>query len=609
LELLILLALREGQLITRSEIADRLWASEVFVDTEHGINTAIRKLRYVLRDDPDDPQFIQTVVGMGYRFIAPVTTVQQPVSEAVLAGGTSVRAASVDPVQPEETIPAEALNGGTALPTRNPRDRAWIGLTVLAVLLVTIVTVTLNAHTLGDRLLHRNAQPAITSLAVIPLENLSGDPNQEYFADGMTDELITMLAKDSTLHITSRTSVMQYKGAHQPLPDIARTLHVGAILEGSVSRSTNRVHMTLQLIRADTDTHLWAESYDRDANDVAMLPDDAARAIANRLNSAAVSSPAARYVNPEAHDAYLRGLYYWYAGPNESAGKYFKIATTLQPDYALGWSGLASYYSLGADTTMDPDEALPKAEESAAKALELDPSLADAHLSMGAIILFRRWDFSRADQEVLRAIELDPQFAQAYHFHAMILASMNRQTEAIEAQKKATALNPYIRPWALPRAFLWARQYDAALQDALPRVDAIPDIDYLNFTVARIYYAKKMDKEAAQFLEKSLLLSNDSKSAPGIKRAYQQGGYRGLVSWQLHQLQIKSKSQFVSPLDQAILYAQLGNREQTFSFLEQSFRKRIPDLVFLQCDPEFDFLHADPRYRSLIQRIGLPSES
>jgi TolB-like protein/DNA-binding winged helix-turn-helix (wHTH) protein len=609
MELLILLASREGQLVTRSEIADRLWASEVFVDTEHGINTAIRKLRYLLRDDPDNPQFIQTVIGMGYRFIAPVTTLQGPSTEAVPPGAASIEPAALDPIQPKEAISAEALPGGVTLPIPKPRYPAWIGLTALTALIVTIAIVTLGAHPLGERLLLRSPQPVITSLAVIPLENLSGDPNQEYFADGMTDELITMLAKDSTLHITSRTSVMQYKGAHRPLTEIARTLHVDAIVEGSVSRSSNRVHMTLQLIRADTDTHLWAESYDRDTEGVALLPDNAARAISNRLNSASPSSGRARFVKPEAHDAYLRGLYYWYAGQNESAGKYFKLATSLQPDYALGWSGLSSYYGQSADNSMDPDEALPKAEEYAAKAIELDPLLADAHLSMGATILFRRWDFSRADQEVLRAIEVDPQFAQAWHFHAMILATMNRQTEAIDAQKKAIELNPYIRPWALPRAFLWARQYDAALQDALPRLEATPDLDFLNYMVARIYYAKKMDKQAAQFYEKSLLLSNDSKSAASIKRAYQQGGYRALVSWQLNQLQIKSKSQFVSPFDQAILYAQLGDREKTVTLLEQSFRKRSPELVFLQCDPEFDFLHADPRFRSLAQRIGLPPAS
>ena len=243
MELLILLASREGQLVTRSEIADRLWASEVFVDTEHGINTAIRKLRYLLRDDPDNPQFIQTVIGMGYRFIAPITTVQKPSSEAVRPGAASMEPAALDPIQPKEAISAEALTGAPTLPTPNPRYPAWVGLTALAALLITIPIVTLGAHPLGERLLHRNPQPVISSLAVLPLDNLSGDSSQDYFADGMTDELITMLAKDSSLRIVSRTSVMQYRGARRPLPEIARALHADAILEGSVSRSADQVHM------------------------------------------------------------------------------------------------------------------------------------------------------------------------------------------------------------------------------------------------------------------------------------------------------------------------------------------------------------------------------
>ena len=243
MELLILLASREGQLVTRSEIADRLWASEVFVDTEHGINTAIRKLRYLLRDDPDNPQFIQTVIGMGYRFIAPVTTVQTPSSEAVPPGAASMEPAAPDPIQPKEAISAEALTGAPTLPSPKPRYPAWVGLTALAALLITIPIVTLGAHPLSERLLHRNPQTVISSLAVLPLENLSGDSSQDYFADGMTDELITMLAKESSLRIVSRTSVMQYRGARRPLPEIARALHADAILEGSVSRSADQVHM------------------------------------------------------------------------------------------------------------------------------------------------------------------------------------------------------------------------------------------------------------------------------------------------------------------------------------------------------------------------------
>ena len=349
MELLILLASREGQLVTRTEIADRLWASEVFVDTEHGINTAIRKLRYLLRDDPDNPQFIQTVVGMGYRFIAPVNAVQTPSSEAVPPGAASMEPAAPDPIQPKEAISAEALTGAPTLPSSSPRYPAWVGLTALAALLITIPIVTLGAHPLGERLLSRNPQPVISSLAVLPLENLSGDSSQDYFADGMTDELITMLAKESSLRIVSRTSVMQYRGARRPLPEIARALHADAILEGSVSRSAHQVHMNLQLIRADNDSHLWADSYQRDANDVA-LPDEAAKAIANQLHRAVPDLKAIRYVNPAAHDAYLHGNYLWFGDHMEQSGAWFRKAIDLQPDYALAWAGLADYYGEGIAT-------------------------------------------------------------------------------------------------------------------------------------------------------------------------------------------------------------------------------------------------------------------
>ena len=251
--------------------------------------------------------------------------------------------------------------------------------------LVTISILTLGPHPLAARFLDRDTHAAIASLAVLPLANLSGDPNEEYFADGMTDELTTMLAKDSTLRIVSRTSAMQFKDAHRSLPEIARALNVDAILEGSISRSSNQVHMTLQLVRGDTDSHLWAESYDRDTNDVAALPDDAARAIAARLNSSTPPHANGRYINPEAHDAYLRGHYDWVVGRNEDAGRYYQQAVDIQPDYALGWTGLADYYAMGAiGGVLDPLQALPQAEAAARKAVELDDSLPRAHADFGA---------------------------------------------------------------------------------------------------------------------------------------------------------------------------------------------------------------------------------
>src|SRR6202789_317212 len=318
MELLILLAARGGNLITRTEIAERLWGNEVFVDTEHGINTAIRKIRYVLGDDSEEPRFVQTVMGKGYRFVGPVVAVQ-----AAPAEGPATLSKAWSP--PKDDVPASSvpleLPGADAAPVpHHPRLLIWIAAsTVLALL---IVGISLRARSRKSYAL----KPGITSLAVLPLDNLSGDSGQNYFADGMTDELTTMLAKNSTLRITSRTSAMQYKGAHRPLREIAQALGVDGILEGSVERSGDKVHMTIQLIQAASDTHLWAESYDRNANDVITLPTEAAQAIAKRLNTTAVGLAPARYVNPEAHDACLRGKFFLYTN-GSGAGPYFKKAT------------------------------------------------------------------------------------------------------------------------------------------------------------------------------------------------------------------------------------------------------------------------------------------
>ncbi|HEV7216070.1 MAG TPA: winged helix-turn-helix domain-containing protein, partial [Chloroflexota bacterium] len=401
MELLILLAARNDDLVTRTEIAERLWDKEVFVDTEHGINTAIRKIRHVLGDDFEEPRFVQTVMGKGYRFVGAAVAVEAapaeiptplskpwpPLKDAVSASGAAL----------------ELPGAGPAPVPRKPRLLIWIAPS--AVLALLIVGVGLRAHG------RKSAAPKseITSLAVLPLDNLSGDPAQNYFADGMTDELTTMLARNSTLRIVSRTSAMQYKGAHRPLRDIARALGVDGVIEGSVARADGKVHMTLQLIDAPTDTHLWADSYDRSNNDVAALPGEAAQAIAKRLNSSAPMLRPARYVNPEAHDAYLRGMYLFYTN-GDASGPYFKKAIELQPDYALGWAGLSGYYGSGAGGTQDPQKALEPMEAAARKAVELDDTSPEAHLALGAALFANKWDWAGADRELLRAIELDPQY-------------------------------------------------------------------------------------------------------------------------------------------------------------------------------------------------------
>jgi TolB-like protein len=291
---------------------------------------------------------------------------------------------------------------------------------------------------------------------VLPLDNLSGDSSQDYFADGMTDELITMLAKESSLRIVSRTSVMQYRGARRPLPEIARALHADAILEGSVSRSADQVHMNLQLIRADTDSHLWADSYERDANDLA-LPDEAAKAIANQLHRAVPAVKANRYVNPAAHDAYLHGNYLWFGTHMEESGAWFQKAIDLQPDYALAWAGLADYYGEGVVVdVLDPRTSIVPEEQAAERALELDPNLPQAHQAMAAMFLIDRWDWADADREILRAISLDPQNGELYYLRACLLQAVNRNAEAIELGKKSMEIDPFSRPYALAGLYVCA---------------------------------------------------------------------------------------------------------------------------------------------------------
>jgi TolB-like protein/DNA-binding winged helix-turn-helix (wHTH) protein len=594
LELLILLATKRGQVVTREEIAKCLWESGVFVDTEHGINTAIRKIRQALGEDKEQPRFVQTVSGQGYRFIAPLV-IESAVSETQALGAIP----AVEPSDSTATQPTQQ--------SQSPRRLPWLvagALTVLAVLLLAVV---LGPRSLVGRLLHRGSKPAIGSLGVLPLDNLSGDPGQEYFADGMTDELITMLAKNSTLRIPSRTSVMQYKGVHKPLPEIARALNVDGIVEGSASRSGGTVHMTLQLIRADTDTHLWAESYDGNANDIVSLPGEAALAIAKRLNASVAQPSAARYVNPEAHDDYLHGRYLWFASKNDEAGEYFKKAVALQPDYAPGWSGLSEYYGAGAvDGLLDPAKSLAPQEAAALKAVELDDTSADAHLSLCAAYFIARWNWARADQECKRAIALDPEFDEALHFRAKIYAALGRQQEAIEVQKKAMEINPFARPFALAYSYQLARQYDAALTDAHQRLESAPDNADLHWILSETYRCKGMHKEYVQELEKLLSLRGEGASATRVRRDYERGGYTAVVRGQINDLNRTPSSTYVSPVELALLYAQLGDRDRTLALLEQGFREHSPYLLWIQCDPAYDFLHADERYRSIIQRLGLP---
>ena len=586
LRVLKLLLERPGQTIPREELREHIWGGATYVEFDQGLNYCIRQIRLALGDNAASPVYVETLPKQGYRFLP-----------AVVHGDGSGTARGVPipadgpPEPPNQHQPFEAPDSVSWIRTK----RSWwfVAAGLCALLIIFPVW------------MHLASKPRIASLAVLPLDNLSGDPSQDYFADGMTDELITMLAKNSTLRIVSRRSVMQYKRAHRPLPEIARGLGADGILEGSVTHSNTGVHVTVQLIDARTDTHLWAESFDRNMSGSVSLPREVAQSVARKLRSSLPETASTRYVRPEAHDAYLRGHYLWFRGHDDQAAEYFKKAVELQPDYALAWTGVADVNVVDAGYK-PPKVLMVQAKAAALKAVSLDDSLAQAHLSLCRVNFFIDWDWSRALQECDRAIELDPKFSEAYHTRSEILAALNRQTEALELARKAAELDAFSRPWALPASLLRARQFDAAINEARARLVLDPDDDGELSVLDGAYRAKGMWKEAFESSYKTLVLHGNATRASDELQDFQRGGYRAVIQGRLNYRKKQSQSHYVSTYLLAGLTAQLRQPDETLAFLAQALEEHQGYLVFVQCDPDFDFLHADERYRSIVRRIGLP---
>ncbi len=601
MELLILLLEREGSVVTRQEIVDRLWGKDVFVDTEHGINTAIRKIRQALKDDPDNPRFVHTVPGKGYRFVTETNgrSAQQPGSPPPESGQP-----------PQEAAPSAVEASGRAeLSRRNPtaRPTAQSKWTKFAAIIVACMAVAaLLIYSLRNRIFPSSHDSQIHSIAVLPLANLSGDPSQDYFADGMTDELITALAKNRSLRVVSRTSAMQYKGAQRPVRDIARELGVDGVLEGSVSRSANRVHMTVQLIYAPTDTHVWAESYDRDLNQAYSLPEELSQTVAKEVKTATSPAPAPRYINPEAYDAYLRGRFFWVAWDFPQAMTNFEKAIQLQPDYAAAWSWLSGTYTLEAiDGSRPASEVSAHAESAARKALELDDSLADAHYSMCAWYHFFAWDLPRADAECRRAIELSPSYGELHYLHHWVLMAMDRQYEAALEVKRDAELDPFARAWALGCFYLAQRQFDSAISELQMQSRIRPDDWGVHENLSTAFWLKGMYRESEQEFEKLLQLAGRPESVIALRKAWERGGEKAVAQWEVEDIKARARKQYVSSyvLAQAVSYS--GDKDETVKYLSEAFGQHDPNLINIQNDAVFDFVHSDPRYQALVRKIGL----
>jgi TolB-like protein/Tfp pilus assembly protein PilF len=474
---------------------------------------------------------------------------------------------------------------------------------------------------LRDRLRCRAGPGRIESLAVLPLDNLSHDPEQDYFADGMTEELITDLAKISALRVISRTSVMRYRRTEKPLSQIAQELNVDGVVEGSVQRSGNRVRITAQLIQAATDKHLWAESYERDLRDVLSLQDEVARAIASEIKVKLTPQEqtrlaSARPVNPEAHGLYLKGRYYWNKRTPETLKKsleYFQQAIEKDPGYAPAYAGLAdSYDMLGAGSyrVLPPKEAYPKAEAAAMKALELDSTLAEAHTSLGWSKWVFDWDWQGAEREYKQAIELNPNYANAHHWYAGYLLDMGRYTEAIGEDRKAESLDPLsliISADLGDEALGPAGLYDQEMEQCRKTLEMDPNFAQAHMCLADSYVRKGMHKEAIAEFEKAIELSAGSLVyVSALGSTYARAGRRDDAIKILNELKARSKQGFVAPDNFASIYAGLGDKDQAFAWLEKAYEERTDAIIGVSAEPWFDPLRSDPRFQELLRRVGLP---
>ena len=602
-QILVMLLDHPGEVVTREELQKKLWPADTFVDFDHGLNKAINKIREALGDSAESPRFVETVARRGYRFLVEVKLADAaPLPNSALA------------TQPS---PATEIGDRPPLAGNLPARKSLLPLpalkiSVFALLLLTAALAIWKFHS------SNRPSPAIRSLAVLPLESLSSDASQDYFADGMTDELIADLGQISALRVISRTSVMVYKHARKPLPQIARELNVDAVVEGTVLRSGDRVRITAQLIEASSDKHLWSQSYEGELRDTLALQSQVARAIAEQIRinvnpqeQAALKN--VKVVNPRAYESYLKGRFFWNkrtADGLKVALAYFNQAIDEDPNYAQAYSGLADTYALLGDwqyAVMTPKEALPKAKAAAVKALELDTALGEAHNSLAFCLDGYDWDFDSAGKEFRRAIELNPGYATAHHWYAWHLSLLGRYDEAIAEMKKAENLDPLslIINADLAELLVLAHLSDESIQQSRKTIEMDSNFAFAHNQLAQAFLQKHLNEEAVAELQKALQLSPGSPTImANLARGYVASGKRGEALKLLNDLKKRSNSTYSHGSEIAVIYAALGDTDQAMNCLEKSYQERFNPGVLLR--PGFDPLRSDPRFQALVRRIGLP---
>lgn len=614
-QILAVLLEKPGEIITREELRSRLWPRDTFVDFDHGLNNAVMRVREVLGDSSESPRFVETIPRRGYRFIAPVEEASYPLPAPAAAEGE--RAPSNGHSEATVADLTESLPATTAKP---PASRtmifAWIGLGALALGLITTLFLYYGHSSNSDG----GATQANTSLVVLPLENLSGDKDQEYFADGMTDELIANLAKIRSLRVISRSTAMAYKGTHKPLSEIARELKVDAVVEGTVLRVGNRVRITAELVQVSTDHHLWADTYESQIGDVLTLQNRVSSAIVSEIRINLTPEDRERLaktpaVAPEAYENYLKGRYYWNKRTDENLTKaigYFEEATKQDQQYALAYAGLSDCYAIISATifgTMPSSVSAPRAKAAAQHALEIDPTLAEAETSLATVNFNYDWDWSGAAAGFQRAIQLNPSYATAYQRYSLYLMAMGRTQESFDEINKARELDPLSISinFSLGWRLYMARQYDRAIEQLRNTLEMDPSYELAHLVAGQAYDQKGQFDQAIVELRQAVDLSHGTPMMiSALAHAYGRSGNKIEAEKLLAQLTSNSKTEYVSPYYFAIIQAGLGDNESAMDWLEKALADHSNGLVFLQVEPQLDGLRSNPRFSTLQKKMNFP---
>ena len=586
-DLLVALVEAAGSPVSKEDLLQKVWADATV--EEGSLTSHVSLLRKALGDSADDRQFIETLPKRGYRFVA------------------SVRAAKYDLLQ----NPASPSHTKRA-PTDRQRAR------IISFALIAIAALLVLGYFGAKRFIAtRQSQPARLMIAVLPFQNLTGDPAQEFVSDGLTEEMITRLGELNyeQLGVIARTSAMTYKGTAKPVDQIARELGVNYIMEGSIRSWGQKVRISAQLIAASDQTQLWSQNYERNSGDILALQSDVAQAVAKEIKIKLVPQARARLsgsqsVKPEAYEAYLKGRYFWYKRTEEGMRKgieYFNQAIQSQPDYAVAYVGLADSYALLALRGIVPaKEAFPKAREAAQKAIDLDNGLGDAYATMAHVRL-HEWDWAGLDQEFKRALELTPGNAMPYSWYSEYLTTMGRSDESIAVVKKAQEIDPVspVISTTLPHAYYFARKFDQAMEYLRKSLDLDPHHFMLHLRLGQVYIAKQMHQQAIEEMQKAVSDSGRSTEAlTALAQAYAAAGMTGPMQQVIDELNRGAGTHYVSAYNVAKIYASLGDKTQTFAWLEKAFDEHNPDLIELKREPCFDSMRSDPRFAGLLRRVN-----